>query len=244
MKNIQSSVSLIIPAYNSENVIQHTVTVSIDRLSKICDEFEVIVSDNGSTDDTAELIKHQADENEHIKYVYEPNPGRGLAVEAGFQAAQGDILCFIDDDLSTNMDHLIELLEPIANNTADLTIGSRRVPGEESDRPLDRDILSRTYNLLVRILLKSSVYDHQIGFKAIKSSVFDEINNQIEADHWFWDTELLVIAQVHGYQIKEFPVKWKPTQDSSVDLYNDVPMMARQILYLALQLRIGTKKSE
>lgn len=239
MTDIQTPVSLIIPAYNSGNVIQDTVEVSIDRLSNICNEFEVIVSDNRSTDDTAELVKHQAEKSEYIRYVYEPNPGRGLAVETGFQAAQGDILCFIDDDLSTNMDYLTELLYPIANDTADLTVGSRRIPGEEADRPLDRDIMSRTYNMLVRILLESSVYDHQIGFKAIRNSAFCEITNKIKAEHWFWDTELLVMAQQCGYRIKEFPVEWEPTEDSSVDLFEDVPTLARQIAQLAVRLRIG-----
>ncbi|MUV60535.1 flippase-like domain-containing protein, partial [Halobacterium sp. CBA1126] len=113
---------------------------------------------------------------------------------------------------------------------ADVATGSRWIPGERADRPAKRGVPSRGFNLAVRALLGSEVRDHQCGFKAFSREAFEALVDEVEDEHWFWDTEMLVRAQRHGFTVEEFPVDWTPRGDSKVDLVRDVFGMGSQIL--------------
>lgn len=239
MNNNEVSVdfSLVIPAYNEEYVIEESISESVRYLEALDYQHELVVCDNASTDSTAEIVQQIANTRDDVRYTYEEEAGRGNAVTTGFREAEGDVLAFIDADLSTDMAYFSELIESIIIHEFDVATGSRWVPGREAKRPLKRSVVSRGFNFLVRTMLNSELYDHQCGFKAFRRDVFEDLINQTEAEHWFWDTELLVLAQNHGFRVREFPVDWEPKGGSSVDLKSDIPTMASQLLKLAIRLR-------
>lgn len=233
----KKEVSLVIPAYNEGNVIEESVEETLNELDKISTNYEVIISDNGSTDSLPEIAEQLANTYPEVRWVQEPQPGRGVAVEAGFDIASGDVLAFIDADLATDMQHLEELIESVRSENYDLATGSRWMPGHEAERPVQRTVASKGFNFLARVLLGSSLRDHQCGFKAFSTNVVENVIPEIKANHWFWDTEILVLAANHSYNIKEFPVKWKPQDESEVELHKDIPQMFFKIIELMFRLR-------
>ncbi|PSQ10845.1 glycosyl transferase, partial [Halobacteriales archaeon QS_7_69_60] len=123
----------------------------------------------------------------------------------------------------------------------DVATGSRRMPGNEQERDPERGVASTGFNALVRLFLRSPMYDHQCGFKAFDREVLFDLLTDVEDDHWFWDTEVLVRAQRAGYDVREFPVKWEPKGDTTVDLVRDVFGMGSQILRLWWQVTVSPR---
>jgi uncharacterized membrane protein YbhN (UPF0104 family) len=234
-------VSVVLPAYNEEDTIESTVRTTVDRLAAFlpADAFEVIVAEDGCDDRTPEIADRLAAGDARIRHFHsEERMGRGGALDRAFVAADGDTLVYFDTDLATDMRHLEELVERVRSGRADVATGSRWLPGEEADRPAKRGVPSRAYNLLVRLFLRSELRDHQCGFKAVSRDAFEALRDDVEDDHWFWDTELLVRAQRAGYRVEEFPVEWTPKGDSKVDLVRDVLGMGSQILRTWWQLAV------
>ncbi|MGM0605435.1 MAG: flippase-like domain-containing protein [Halobacteriota archaeon] len=235
------SVSVVLPAYNEERTIEHTVHTTLDTLGSFlpAGSFEVIVAEDGCDDRTPEIATRMADGDDRVRHVHsDERLGRGGALERAFEAADGDVLVYLDTDLATDMRHLEELVEAVQSGEYDLATGSRWIDGHVADRPAKRGIPSRGYNLLVRTLLRSGMRDHQCGFKAISREAFDAVADSLEDEHWFWDTELLVRAQRRGYRIREFPVEWTPKGDTKVDLVRDIIGMGSQIVRLFWQLSV------
>jgi hypothetical protein len=160
-----------------------------------------------------------------------------------FGAARGDVLVYFDTDLATDMSHLEELVELVRSGEADVATGSRWLPSSDADRPAKRGVPSQVYNGLVRLFLRSSLRDHQCGFKAVSREAFETLRPAIRDEHWFWDTELLVKAQRRGYRVAEFPVEWTPKGDSKVDLVRDVFGMGSQILRTWWELSVSPRVS-
>jgi hypothetical protein len=228
-----TEVSVVLPAYNEAETIERTVSVTLDRLSSFLPSgsFEVIVAEDGCTDRTPELADRLAAADDRVRHRHSDDRlGRGGALEDAFGAARGDVLVYFDTDLATDMAHLEELVERVRTGGADVATGSRWLPRSNADRPPKRGVPSRAYNGLVRLFLRSSMRDHQCGFKAVSRSAFETLRPAIADEHWFWDTELLVKAQRHGFRVEEFPVDWEPKGDSKVDLVRDVFGMGSQIL--------------
>jgi hypothetical protein len=140
------------------------------------------------------------------------------------------VLAYIDVDLATDMQHLRELIDAIRIEGFDIATGSRMMPQSNVKRPLLRELASKGFNLLTRLLLKSKLHDHQCGFKSFKRTSLLNILDDIEDKHWFWDTELLVLAQQRGYRVKEFPVNWKHGGATKVNITRDIIGMGREIL--------------
>jgi uncharacterized protein (TIRG00374 family) len=234
-------VSVVLPAYNEAETIEETVRVTLDTLSAFLPggSFEVIVAEDGCADRTPEIADRLAAEDDRVEHFHsDERLGRGGALEFAFERAAGDTLVYFDTDLATDMQHLEELVGRIRSGDADVATGSRWVPGEEADRPAERGIPSRGFNGLVRLFLRSDLKDHQCGFKAVSREAFDRLRDDIEDEHWFWDTELLVRAQQSGLRVAEFPVEWEPKGDSKVDLVRDVFGMGSQIVRLWWQLSV------
>lgn len=154
-----------------------------------------------------------------------------------FKTAKGDVLCYIDVDLATDMSHLVQLIDAIRSDGYDFSTGSRMMPSSDVKRPVKRNLASKGFNFLTRTMLGSGLYDHQCGFKAFKRESLMELMDKVEDEHWFWDTELLVRAQKSGYKVKEFPVRWRHGGATKVDLVRDVFGMGSQIVRLWWQLR-------
>jgi uncharacterized protein (TIRG00374 family) len=226
-------VSVVLPAYNEEATIENTVEATLATLSEFLSAgtFEVIVAEDGCEDRTPEIADRMAEEDERVRHYHsDERLGRGGALNRAFEAADGETLVYFDTDLATDMDHLEELVESVRSGEYDFATGSRWMPGETADRPTKRDVASRGFNGLTRAFLGSKMRDHQCGFKAFDRTALFDVLSEVEDEHWFWDTEVLVRAQRQGYDIKEFAVDWEPKGDSKVDIVRDVFGMGSQVM--------------
>jgi uncharacterized protein (TIRG00374 family) len=241
------SVSVVLPAYNEASTIESTVTTTLRHLESFLDPgtFEVIVAEDGCDDRTPEIADRLAADDDRVQHLHSDDRlGRGGALEAAFRAASGDTLVYFDTDLATDMRHLEELVTRVNSGEADVATGSRWLPGNVADRPAKRGVPSRIYNGLVRVFLGSDLQDHQCGFKAVSREAFEALEDDVEDNHWFWDTELLVRAQRAGFEVAEFPVEWTPKGDTKVDLVRDVLGMGSQILRTWWQLSVRPRLSQ
>ena len=239
-------VSVVLPAYNEEATIERTVAVTLETLASFlpAGAFEVIVAEDGCDDRTPEIATRLANEDDRVRHVHsDERLGRGGALEYAFERADGETLVYFDTDLATDMKHLEELVESVRSGEYDVATGSRWMPENQADRPTKRAVSSLGYNTLVRLFLRSDLQDHQCGFKAISRETFDALREEVEDEHWFWDTEVLVLAQRRGYRVREFPVDWEPKGDTKVDLVRDVFGMGSQILRTWWQLSVSPRIS-
>ncbi len=234
-------VSVVLPAYNEAGTLEHTVEVTLTRLAEFlpAGSFEVLIAEDGCDDRTPEVAAALAASDERIRHIHsDERRGRGGALTRAFAASNGDVVAYFDTDLATDISHLETLIDAVRSDGYAVATGSRWLPGNVPERPMTRDVASRGYNTLVRVMLRSSIQDHQCGFKAFDRDVLCELLQDIEDDHWFWDTEVLVQAQRRGYDVLEFPVEWEPKGDTSVDLMRDVFGMGSQIIRLWWQLAV------
>ena len=234
-------VSVVLPAYNEADSIEHTVSVTLGTLAAFlpAGSFEVVVAEDGCDDRTPAIADRLAAADDRVRHVHgDERLGRGGALERAFRGSDGDVLVYFDTDLATDMRHLEELVDSVRVGDYDVATGSRRMPGDEQRREPERGVASTGFNTLVRLFLRSPLYDHQCGFKAFDREALFDLLTDVEDDHWFWDTEVLVRAQRAGYDVREFPVEWEPTGDTTVDLVRDVLGMGSQILRLWWQLAV------
>ncbi|WP_115865119.1 flippase-like domain-containing protein [Halorussus litoreus] len=243
-------VSVVLPAYNEEATIENTVETTLDTLAGFlpAGTFEVIVAEDGCDDRTPEIADRMAAEDDRIRHFHsDERLGRGGALNRAFEAADGETLVYFDTDLATDMKHLEHLVESVRSGEYDFATGSRWMPGDEADRPAKRDVASRGFNGLTRLFLSSEMRDHQCGFKAFDRTALFDVLDDVEDEHWFWDTEVLVRAQRRGYAVEEFAVDWMPKGDSKVDIVRDVFGMGSQIMRcwweFAVQPRITRRVS-
>ena len=237
-------VSVVLPAYNEADTIEHTVEVTLSTLVDFlpAGAFEVIVAEDGCEDRTPEIADRMAAADDRVRHVHsDERLGRGGALERAFRESRGDVLVYFDTDLATDVQHLEELVESIRTDGYDVATGSRRIPGSEQERDPERGVASTGFNTLVRLFLRSPMHDHQCGFKAFDREALVALLDDVEDDHWFWDTEVLVRAQRAGYDVREFPVEWEPKGDTKVDLVRDVFGMGSQILRLWWQLSVSPR---
>ncbi|QLC33784.1 flippase-like domain-containing protein [Halarchaeum sp. CBA1220] len=233
MSGASVEVSVVLPAYNEEDTIEHTVRRTREALAAFLEPgtYEVVVAEDGCDDRTPEIADELEAEFPDVRHFHsDERLGRGGALNAAFESAEGDVLVYFDTDLATDMRHLEHLVESVRSGEYDVATGSRWMPENVADRPAKRGIPSRGFNLAVRTLLGSELRDHQCGFKAVSRAAFRELRPAVEDEHWFWDTELLVRAQRRGFRVEEFAVDWEPKGDSKVDLVRDVLGMGSQIL--------------
>ena len=240
----ETEVSVVLPAYNEEGTIEGTVGVTLETLASFlpAGSFEVIVAEDGCEDRTPEIADRLAREHDAVRHVHsDERLGRGGALEHAFRESRGETLVYFDTDLATDMAHLEELVESVRSGEYDLATGSRWLPDSEADRPAKRGVPSLGYNGLVRLMLRSRLQDHQCGFKAFDRETLFALLGDVEDDHWFWDTEVLVRAQRAGYRVKEFPVGWEPRTDSKVNIVRDVLGMGSQVLRTWWQLSVSPR---
>jgi uncharacterized membrane protein YbhN (UPF0104 family) len=226
-------VSVVLPAYNEAATIEATVRTTLDTLDVFLPDgsYEVVVAEDGCADETPEIADRLAAADGRVRHFHsDERLGRGGALNAAFADARGDTLVYFDTDMATDMRHLEELVGSVRSGEYDLATGSRWMPDNTADRPAKRGVPSRGFNLAVRTLLRSDLRDHQCGFKAFSREAFESLVDDVEDEHWFWDTEMLVRAQRRGFRVKEFAVDWEPKGDSKVDLVRDVFGMGSQIL--------------
>ncbi|HJJ42405.1 MAG TPA: glycosyltransferase family 2 protein [Methanocorpusculum sp.] len=224
-------ITAVIPVYNDIESLKTAIPKSISALEKFGRDFEIIIAEDGSTDGSREFAEEYGKKDSRVRLLHsDERQGRGRALNRALSEAKGDIFCYYDVDLATDIKHLPELISRIENG-ADVSTGSRLMKNSDIKRSGDREIASRGYNFLVRMFLKSKLHDHQCGFKAYKTEVLKNLVQKIQAPHWFWDTESLILAQRAGCRVEEFPVVWTQGPGTTVK-FKDVYNMGMDILKL------------
>jgi glycosyltransferase involved in cell wall biosynthesis len=180
--------------------------------------WQIIVVDNGSTDGTDKVATQLTAEYPEVKFIHLLQRGRGRALRSCWLQSTADIVCYMDVDLSTDLNHLPELIGAIAEEGYDLSTGSRLMRESRVTRSFKRESISRIYNALVKTILLTKFSDAQCGFKAVSRRAVEAIVPKVENQSWFFDTELLVLAEKQGYRIKDIPVLWREDDDSRVKI--------------------------
>ena len=235
-------VSLVLPAYNEVDYLKPAVEKTIGALNEFVKSYEIIIAEDGSTDGTAERASELAQKYPCVRHIHrEARLGRGTALNNAFQNSKGEVLVYMDLDLATDLKYLKPLVESITIEGYDFSTGSRMLAESKAKRTFSRGFSSKTYNFLVRRMLGSKLRDHQCGFKAFRRKSLLALLGEVEATHWFWDTETMVRGYRHGYKIKEIPVEWKSGKDTKVNLVKDSWSMFSQVLSLWWKLKIKKK---
>jgi glycosyltransferase involved in cell wall biosynthesis len=235
-KSVQ--ISVVLPAYNEVEYLKAAVERVTRTLSDFNHSFEIVIAEDGCTDGTAELAEELATTFSNVKHIHmERRLGRGTALSNAFRQCNGDVFVYMDLDQATDLRCLKPLLEAVTVENYDLCLGSRNLPKSKIERSLRRGIASRSFNFMVRQVLKSKISDHQCGFKAFKREVTLETIKKVHARHWFWDTEIVIRTARSGYKIKEIPVDWKTGRKTKVRLLADSYNMGRQVFDLWWRLR-------
>ncbi|GIM95547.1 bifunctional glycosyltransferase family 2/GtrA family protein [Paractinoplanes toevensis] len=210
---------VVVPVYNEEIDLEPCVRRLHAYLSSHFPyRFRITVADNASTDATAEVARRLAGELPGVAAVHLPEKGRGRALKYVWTHSDAAVLAYMDVDLSTDLGALLPLVAPLISGHSDLAIGSRLARGSRVVRGAKREFISRTYNLILRGTLSARFSDAQCGFKAIRSDVAERLLPMVEDTGWFFDTEMLVLAERAGLRIHEVPVDWVDDPDSRVDI--------------------------
>lgn len=214
-------VSLVFPAYNEAEGMEKAVASALGELAKITASFEIIVAEDGSGDGTDEIAEHLAAAHPEVRHLHSAERlGRGRALTRAFKEAQGAILVYMDVDLATDITQLLALIDAIRGG-ADIATGSRMLPGSRVKRSTRRSLASWCYNTLIRTLFNTPVHDHQCGFKAFRKRSLMTFIDEVEDNHWFWDTEVLIRGALRGLTVVEIPVDWTEGRGTKVKVLRD-----------------------
>ena len=209
---------VVVPVHNEEIDLEPCLRRLHAHLSELPFRFRITVAENASTDGTAAVAARVAADLPDVEVLVLPEPGRGRALRTAWLRSDAPVLVYMDVDLSTDLAALLPLVAPLISGHSDLAIGTRLSRSSRVVRGLKREVISRGYNLLLRRTLATSLSDAQCGFKAIRGDVARRLLPLVEDSGWFFDTELLVLAERAGLRIHEVPVDWIDDPDSRVDI--------------------------
>jgi putative flippase GtrA len=232
---------VVVPVYNE----QDDLADSVHRLHRHLAEnfpFEarITIADNASTDDTPQIAAVLAHELTDVRVVRLEQKGRGRALQAVWSTSDAPVLAYMDVDLSTDLAALAPLVAPLISGHSDLAIGSRLARGSRVVRGPKREVISRCYNLILKSTLAAGFSDAQCGFKAIRADVAQQLLPHVADTGWFFDTELLVLAQRSGLRIHEVPVDWVDDPDSRVDIVSTATADLKGVARLMRGFATGT----
>ncbi|GAA3466726.1 bifunctional glycosyltransferase family 2/GtrA family protein [Nonomuraea roseola] len=225
-------VEVVVPVHNEQRALR----ASIGRLhgylaGSFPYGFRITIADNASSDNTWQIAQELAACYPEVNAVHLEEKGRGRALRQVWAASEADVVSYMDVDLSTDLDAFLPLVAPLLSGHSDLAIGTRLVRTANVVRGPKREFLSRTYNLLLRGVMGAGFSDAQCGFKAARTEIAQALLPAVEDQEWFFDTELLLLAERHGLRIHEVPVDWVDDPDSRVDVVrtaaDDLRGMAR-----------------
>ena len=217
-----TSVDVVIPVYNEEHVLPQSVATLREFLGQnLPQRWNIVIADNASTDKTWQVAQDLAQQYNDVVSLHLDEKGRGRALRRAWLESSADIVSYMDVDLSTDLKSFPELIQAIEDGY-DVAIGSRLMRGSSVKRSLKREFTSRSYNLLIRAMFLGKFSDAQCGFKALSSKTARELVPLTKDPEWFFDTELLILAEKKGYRIKEIPVAWAEDPDTRVAIFKTV----------------------
>jgi len=233
-------VDIALPVFNEER----DLAPSVQRLRRYLDEripFSCVVTivDNASTDSSWSVATRLVDELGGVRAVHLDQKGRGRALRAAWTLSEADVVAYMDIDLSTDLNALLPLLGAVVSGHSDLAIGSRLARGAHVVRGVKREVISRAYNVLLHVMLHNKFSDAQCGFKAVRAEDARWLLPAVVDDQWFFDTELLVLAERAGLRIHEVPVDWCDDPDSRVDIAKTVRDDLRGVARLSKEIVAG-----
>lgn len=241
-------VDIVIPVYNEEIAIERSIaTIKSFMESNLSYQWRILIADNASTDKTAEIGRRLQAAHPNVGFLRLNQKGRGRALKRAWLDSSADIVSYMDVDLSTSLDSFPKLIDAIVNGY-DIAIGSRLMNESQTYRSFRREFLSRTYNLFLRLMLRTHFKDAQCGFKAVSKRAVRMVVPVLEQKEWFFDTELLVLSEKMGLKIKEIPVKWieeqVPGRKSTVQIFRSIIEHIRGVLRLFLISRNSFEKRQ
>ena len=214
-----ATVEIVVPVFNEEADLERSVRRLHRYLSaRFPFTWIVTIADNASTDHTWGIACRLASELDGVHALRLERKGRGRALRAAWSSSPASVVAYMDVDLSTDLDALLPIVAPLVSGHSDVAIGTRLAPGANVVRGPKREVISRGYNLILKTALRSGFSDAQCGFKAVRADIARALLPSIEDEGWFFDTELLVVAEHNGLRIHEVPVDWTDDPDSRVDL--------------------------
>jgi hypothetical protein len=235
-----SDLDIVIPVHNEAGKLERSVTTLRSYLdTSFPFSATVTIADNASTDATWRIASDLAATLPGVDAIHLARKGRGRALRTAWTRSTASVVAYMDVDLATDLGALLPLVAPLLSGRSDLAIGSRLASGAHVVRGTQREFISRGYNLLLRVALRSACTDAQCGFKAMRRDAADELLPLVEDNEWFFDTEILVTAQRIGLRIHEVPVDWVDDTDSRVDV---VETAMRDLLGVARMLSPSARR--
>ena len=229
------SVDIVIPCYNEEKILAQSVATLRAWCAANMPHYgwRIVIADNASKDRTHEIALGLATAHpDDTAVVHLDQKGRGRALKRAWCDSTADAMCYMDVDLSTDLSCVPPLLKAVLEDGYDIAYGSRVAKGADVVRSFKREVNSRGYILLFKVLFRTTFSDAQCGFKAITAAAAKELLPHIVDGEWFFDTELLVFGEKGGWKLKEVPVKWVEDPDTRTRFPQDVIKMTSQMLKL------------
>jgi glycosyltransferase involved in cell wall biosynthesis len=212
-------VEIVIPVYNEEVVLEKSITTLREYLLEHFPyRWKITIANNASIDGTLEIARRLEATYPDVQVCHLDQKGRGRALRTAWSQSEADVVSYMDVDLSTNLQSFLPMVAPIITGHSELSIGSRLAKGARVTRQWKREIISRIYNLIIKLFFWNNFTDAQCGFKAARTSVIKEMLPLIENQNWFFDSEMLLLAEEKGYRIYEVPVDWIEDLDTRVKI--------------------------
>ncbi|MCI0140207.1 bifunctional glycosyltransferase family 2/GtrA family protein [Arthrobacter bambusae] len=213
------ALEIIVPVFNESAILERSIYRLTDYLSReLLYSWKITIADNASTDATGLIARKLADEVPNVSYRRLETKGRGFALRDAWTSSEAKVLAYVDVDLSTDLAALPPLIAPLLSGHSDVSIGTRLGRTSRVVRGPKREFISRSYNLILKRTMQVQFSDAQCGFKAVRAEVAHRLLPYVKDNCWFFDTELLILAERAGLRIHEIPVDWIDDPDSRVDI--------------------------
>ncbi|HEX3679402.1 MAG TPA: bifunctional glycosyltransferase family 2/GtrA family protein [Galbitalea sp.] len=213
------TLEVVVPVYNEQASLERSIRTLHEYLAaEIEVPWQITIADNASTDATLELATFLTYDLDRVAVLHLDDRGRGRALKRAWLESNARVVAYLDVDLSTDLRGLPPLIAPLLSGHSDVAIGTRLAASARVTRAGKREFISRSYNFLLRRLMGAQFSDAQCGFKAMRTDVAAKLLPLVEDTGWFFDTELLILAERSGMRIHEVPVDWVDDPDSRVDL--------------------------
>lgn len=231
------TVDVVIPVYNEEHVLEKSVKKLREYLKQNLKGFKwrIVIADNASIDKTLDVAKKLSEKFNDVGYIHLDKKGRGRALRKAWTQSKADIVSYMDVDLSTELRAYPKMINALAGKY-DIGTGTRLAKGSRTKRCFKREFLSRGYNILVKMILFTHFSDAQCGFKGATRDAVKKLVPLVKDNNWFFDTELLTLAEKKGFKIYEIPVKWIEDPDTRVHIFQTVYEYIRDLMRLRYEL--------